>query len=173
MPLTVIKVRFESSKYSYRSIWAAASDIYRTDRIRGFFAGFGATAIRDGPYAGAYVLFYEGLKKSLSRVPAASDAAPGAGREAQVRGAPLINFTSAIAAGSICSFLSNPFDAIKTRIQLEPHSYTNMMQACKVMLQTDGVRSLFDGLALRMTRKALSSALAWTAYEELIRLGRQ
>jgi solute carrier family 25, member 38 len=27
---------------------------------------------------------------------------------------------------------------------------------------------LFDGLALRMGRKALSSALAWTVYEELI-----
>lgn len=172
MPLTVIKVRFESSKYSYSSIWAAATDIYRTDKVRGFFAGFGATAIRDGPYAGTYVLLYEGLKKRLSRVPAASDAAPGVRQETQLRGAALVNFSSAIVAGSICSLLSNPFDAIKTRIQLEPHSYTNMMQACKVMLQTEGMRSLLDGLALRMTRKALSSALAWTAYEELIRLGR-
>lgn len=28
---------------------------------------------------------------------------------------------------------------------------------------------MFDGLALRMARKALSSALAWTVYEEVIR----
>lgn len=173
MPLTVIKVRFESSKYSYGSIWAAARDIYRTGKVRGFFAGFGATALRDGPYAGTYVLLYEGLKKSLSQVPGTSGATAGAGQGAQVREAATINFTSAILAGSVCSFLSNPFDAIKTRIQLEPHSYTNMMQACRKMLQTGGVRTLFDGLALRMTRKALSSALAWTAYEELIRLGRK
>lgn len=174
MPLTVIKVRFESSKYSYGSVWAAARDIYGTGKIRGFFAGFGATAIRDGPYAGTYVLLYEGLKKSLSRVPGTTaNAISGAGQHVQIRGAALINFTSAIVAGSVCSVLSNPFDAIKTRIQLEPHSYTNMMQACKKMLQTGGARSLFDGLALRMTRKALSSALAWTAYEELIRLGRK
>jgi len=33
----------------------------------------------------------------------------------------------------------------------------------------EGVRSLFDGLGLRMGRKAISSALAWTVYEELIR----
>jgi len=28
---------------------------------------------------------------------------------------------------------------------------------------------LFDGLALRMARKGMSSALAWTVYEELVR----
>jgi solute carrier family 25 protein 38 len=33
----------------------------------------------------------------------------------------------------------------------------------------DGMRSLWDGLALRISRKALSSALAWTVYEDLIR----
>jgi solute carrier family 25 protein 38 len=37
------------------------------------------------------------------------------------------------------------------------------------MLKEEGVRSLFDGLALRMARKAMSSALAWTVYEELTR----
>jgi len=31
------------------------------------------------------------------------------------------------------------------------------------------MKSLFDGLALRISRKAMSSALAWTLYEELIR----
>ena len=159
MPLTVIKVRFESSKYSYGTIFAAARDIYKTGKVRGFFVGFGATALRDGPYAGTYVLLYEGLKKRLSQ-------------GGQIHDTTVVNFSSAIVAGSVCSLLSNPFDAIKTRIQLEPHAYANMWQACKNMLATGGVRSLFDGLALRMTRKALSSALAWTAYEELIRLGR-
>jgi len=37
------------------------------------------------------------------------------------------------------------------------------------MLAEEGVRSLFDGLALRMARKAMSSALAWTVYEEVVR----
>jgi hypothetical protein len=32
----------------------------------------------------------------------------------------------------------------------------------------DGLRSLFGGLGIRMARKAISSALAWTVYEELI-----
>ncbi|KAG7124279.1 Mitochondrial glycine transporter like protein [Verticillium longisporum] len=80
-----------------------------------------------------------------------------------------INFTSAIFAGAACSAVSNPFDAIKTRIQLQPQAYPNMYRACRKMLAEEGVRSLFDGLTLRMSRKALSSALAWTVYEELMR----
>ncbi|KAL6868896.1 MICOS complex subunit mic13 [Amphichorda felina] len=80
-----------------------------------------------------------------------------------------VNFTSASLAAAACSIISNPFDAVKTRIQLQPLRYRNMVQAAYKMMTEDGFRSLWDGLALRMSRKALSSALAWTVYEELIR----
>jgi len=156
--------------YSYRTIRGAAQDIYRAGGIRGFFSGFGPTAIRDGPYAGMYVLLYEGLKKRLSQASTAQQAALGSKALDPGKSSTAINFTSAIVAGGTCSLISNPFDAIKTRIQLEPDRYTNMMQACRKMVAAEGLRSLFDGLALRMARKAMSSALAWTVYEELIRI---
>lgn len=72
-------------------------------------------------------------------------------------------------AASLATAITNPFDVIKTRIQLVPNRYTNLLQASRVMIRDDGLRSLFDGLGLRMARKALSSALAWTLYEEIIR----
>jgi solute carrier family 25 protein 38 len=184
MPLTVIKVRYESSLYNYASIPAAARDILRRDGPRGFFAGFGATAIRDAPYAGLYILFYEQSKRRLSASrflaedPAAgSSSGPGvvAGTTSAtaarmgVSRAAAINFSSAMAAGVLCSVLTNPFDAVKTRIQLQPGEYKNMVTATRKMLVEEGMRSMWDGLMLRMSRKALSSALAWTVYEELIR----
>ncbi|KAI0531801.1 Dor1-domain-containing protein [Xylaria digitata] len=168
MPLTVIKVRYESSMYSYSSVIGAARDIYRTDRIPGFFAGFGATAMRDAPYAGLYVVSYEQFKKHLGHIYGpASDRPRGASMAGSVSAT--INFSSGALAGATCSFISNPFDAVKTRIQLQPHVYRNMFHACQMMVTQEGVRSLYDGLALRMTRKAISSALAWMMYEELIR----
>lgn len=170
MPLTVIKVRFESSMYSYHTIRGAAQDIYRSGGVRSFFSGFGPTAIRDGPYAGMYVLLYEGMKKKLSQVSAPQHASKEPRTLEPGKSSAVINFSSAILAGGICSLISNPFDAIKTRIQLEPDRYANMVQACRKMIAYEGLRSLFDGLALRMARKALSSALAWTVYEELIRI---
>lgn len=168
MPLTVIKVRFESNIYAYPSMRAATHGIYQVDGLRGFFAGFGATAMRDAPYAGMYVLFYEILKTHLARL--ASDARAHSGQtKMQSALASSINFTSAALAATMCSAISNPFDAVKTRIQLQPRSYKNMGQAAMKMLREDGFKSFWNGLGLRMARKVLSSALAWTLYEELIR----
>lgn len=173
MPLTVIKVRYESNLYSYKSIASAARGIYAGEGARGFFAGFGATAMRDAPYAGLYVLFYEQSKKRLSRMYGNSSTELNqTGDRSGVMGmsrAATINFASGGLAAVVCSIISNPFDAVKTRIQLQPGQYRNMVHAATRMLAEEGFRSLWDGLALRMSRKALSSALAWTVYEELIR----
>ncbi|KAI9775483.1 MAG: hypothetical protein M1839_001100 [Geoglossum umbratile] len=180
MPITVIKVRYESNYYAYRSLWHASTDIFRTEGLRGFFSGFGATAIRDAPYAGLYVLFYEQAKKQLSLLaPTASLAtnppsqssppAPSAGRTMKVGTSAGINFVSGVLAAGLATALTNPFDAVKTRIQLRPAEYGNMVHAARLMVRRDGLGSLFDGLGLRMARKAMSSALAWTLYEELIR----
>ncbi|KAI3397493.1 hypothetical protein diail_10705 [Diaporthe ilicicola] len=174
MPLTVIKVRYESNLYSYGSIAAASRDIFRKEGLRGFFSGFGATAMRDAPYAGLYVLFYEQSKKRLSSLTGGGDVKEPARTKIMtpamgVSMAATINFGSGVIAGAACSAISNPFDAVKTRIQLQPGVYRNTFHAARMMVTQEGLRSLADGLALRMSRKAMSSALAWTVYEELIR----
>ncbi|KAI9827570.1 MAG: hypothetical protein M1832_004920 [Thelocarpon impressellum] len=153
MPVTVLKVRYESSLYAYRSLRSAAAHILRTEGPRGFFAGFGATAARDAPYAGLYVLFYERLKTHLSFL-----SSPAA-----------VHFSSGALAAGAATALTNPFDAVKTRLQLMPARYGNMVAAARLVVREEGARALLDGLGLRMARKALSSALAWTVYEELVR----
>ena len=161
MPVTVLKVRYESDYYAYRSLVSAGRDIVRTEGIRGLFSGFGATAARDAPYAGLYVLFYEQLKRRLAGLANSS-------ADQQPMKSSSINFVSGGLAAGLATAITNPFDAVKTRLQLMPGRYGNMMRAARLMVQEDGVRSLFGGLGLRITRKALSSALAWTVYEELI-----
>ncbi|KAK8156084.1 solute carrier family 25 member 38 [Phyllosticta citrichinensis] len=181
MPITVLKVRFESSLYAYTSLASAGLDIARREGLRGFFAGFGATAVRDAPYAGLYVLFYEECKRRLGALAAASAASPSSSATTDAAApspsptpitastAASVHFTSAILAAGLGTALTNPFDAIKTRLQLLPARYKHMGQAARLMLREEGVRSLFDGLGLRMARKAVSSALAWTLYEEFVR----
>lgn len=166
MPITVIKVRYESSLYAYSSLASAARGIASAEGLRGFFAGFGATAIRDAPYAGLYVVFYEWAKRYGSTLAAGDGSATG---RLEGMTSASINFASSLLAASAATAVTNPPDAIKTRLQLRPGRYRNTVQAARLMLREEGVRSLFDGLALRMTRKALSSALAWTVYEEVIR----
>lgn len=149
-------------------MWAAAADIGRRNGVTGFFAGFGATAIRDAPYAGAYVLFYEMFKKRASVLVESGSVEQGAAKM-RPSVASLVNFGSAIVAGAVCAIVSNPFDAAKTRIQLQPNLYRNTWRALYKMVAEDGMLSLWSGLALRMSRKALGSALVWTIYEELAR----
>ncbi|KAF2495935.1 mitochondrial carrier [Lophium mytilinum] len=182
MPVTVIKVRYESSLYNYTSLFSAIRVILASEGPRGFFAGFGATAVRDAPYAGLYVLFYEQSKRRLSAFAArlqyqkAQKRSETGAVSPEVaagllsgRTAASINFASGVAAAGLGTAMTNPFDAIKTRLQLLPQKYGNMVQAAKLMLKEEGVGALFDGLGIRMARKAVSSALAWTLYEELIR----
>lgn len=169
MPITVLKVRYESSLYSYPSLLAASRSILATHGPRGFFAGFGATAVRDAPYAGLYVVFYEEGKRKLTHVlggatPPQRENAAGGGSSS-----PSINFTSGLIAAILATTLTNPFDAVKTRVQLLPHRYPNSLRAAIRMLREEGPRSMMDGLGLRMARKAVSSALAWTVYEECVR----
>lgn len=162
-PVTVLKVRYESSHYAYTSLASAARDIVRTEGPRGFFAGFGVTAVRDAPYAGLYVLIYEQAKAKLGNIAAGSAVTPFSGS------AVAVNFVSGVLAAVTATTITNPFDAIKTRIQIAPGRYRNMVQAAKMMLRDEGVRSMFSGLSLRIGRKAVSSALTWTVYEEVIR----
>lgn len=172
-PVTVLKVRFESTHYSYTSLAGAAKGIVRTEGLRGFFAGFGATAIRDAPYAGLYVLIYEQAKVQFSTLSAVV-ASPDGGIAARSMGSSAsINFMSGVVAAMTATTLTNPFDAIKTRLQIAPGKYHNMVQAAKMMLKEEGFRSMLNGLSLRIARKALSSALTWTVYEELIRRSRE
>ena len=172
MPITVIKVRYESNYYAYRSLLGAGRDIIRTEGLRGFFSGFGVTALRDAPYAGLYVVFYEQSKRRLAalgtKMPSPSSSSLPAELQPRSTPAASINFVSGVLAAGIATAITNPFDAVKTRLQLMPAKYGNMVRAAKMMLKEDGAKSLFDGLGLRMARKAMSSALAWTLYEELI-----
>lgn len=161
-PVTVLKVRYESSHYSYTSLAGAAKDIIRKEGPRGFFSGFGVTAIRDAPYAGLYVLIYEQAKAQLSNLTASQPIS-------LATGSVTINFVSGMLAAITATTLTNPFDAIKTRIQIAPDKYKNMLRAGKLMLHDEGVRSMFSGLSLRLGRKAISSALTWTVYEEIVR----
>lgn len=169
MPVTVIKVRYESNLYSYQSLVGAGSEIFKNEGIKGFFAGFGATAMRDAPYAGLYVLFYEQSKQHLSQVKETTAAGDALLKDMRSSSALSINFVSGVLAAGLATAITNPFDAVKTRLQLIPGKYSNMVQASRQMVREEGCRSLFDGLVLRAGRKALSSALAWTVYEELVR----
>ncbi|WWC63488.1 uncharacterized protein I303_106091 [Kwoniella dejecticola CBS 10117] len=154
-PITVIKARFESNRYAnYHSIPSALVSLYRTNGIRGFFQGFTATAVRDAPYAGMYLVFYEKAKDLLGRVTGIPNAALHSG--------------SGVMAAVAATLLTSPADVVKTRMQVNPADHPSLRKAVVKVLQDRGPLGLFSGTSLRISRKAASAAIGWTVYEALL-----
>lgn len=170
MPITVIKTRFESSMYSYNSMYESIEGIYRDGgdkgQFRNFFKGTVATLARDCPYAGLYVLFYEGFKNELMP----TLLAPMAVSDRFLASA--TNSGAAVLAASVSTAITAPFDAVKTRLQLNSNSRASpsiLSVTKQLMREPGGARNLFSGLSLRLGRKGVSSGISWCIYEELLK----
>ncbi|XP_077308715.1 mitochondrial glycine transporter isoform X2 [Lithobates pipiens] len=112
LPFTVIKTRYESGNYNYKSVFGAMGSIYRTEGARGLFSGLTATLLRDAPFSGIYLMFYTQAKKIAFQ------------RNIDQTFTPLINFSCGIMAGILASVSTQPADVIKTHIQLSPEKYS-------------------------------------------------
>ncbi|KAF9097791.1 hypothetical protein BGX29_003625 [Mortierella sp. GBA35] len=161
MPATVIKVRYESNLYNYKSMSSAFTSIFRNEGIRGLWAGFGATAMRDAPLAGLYVLFYEQAKVRLGDLRASSPYFDVS--------TPTVHMVAGVTAGFFSTTLTHPFDMLKTRMQLKPAEYKNVLQAARKVLMEEGAIGFLDGILVRTVRKSIHSAISWTVYEEVVR----
>ena len=169
MPITVIKVRYESTLYNYSSLNEATNHIYAKEGISGFFRGFGATCLRDAPYAGLYVLLYEKSKQLLPMILPSKFIHCNAEGEFTTYTSTTINTTSAVLSASLATTVTAPFDTIKTRMQLEPSKFTNSFKTFASIVKNETAFKLFSGLSMRLTRKALSAGIAWGIYEELVK----
>ncbi|XP_068219545.1 mitochondrial glycine transporter-like [Palaemon carinicauda] len=155
IPITVVKTRYESGVYSYTSVREAVSSIYVKEGARGLTCGLLPTLLRDAPFSGLYLMFYTQTKK---RVPQ---------RYLEDNLAPAIHFTIGVFAGLMASTVTQPFDVVKTKMQLYPHKFTSLYQACLYVQKKYGPQGYFKGLVPRMLRRTLMAAMAWTVYEQI------
>ncbi|KAF5364307.1 hypothetical protein D9756_000910 [Leucocoprinus leucothites] len=107
-PFSVLKARYESNMYAYESLSGALVSIIRQgphELLRGFLA----SSLRDAPYAGLFVVFYEGIKREASFLAPPTSASHSTA----------IHSFSAASAGAIATMITQPFDVIKAG--LLPH----------------------------------------------------
>eukprot|EP00158_Paraphelidium_tribonemae_P009874 Partr_v1_DN28988_c0_g1_i5_m24846 putative solute carrier family 25, member 38 len=157
MPFTVMKSQYESSLYNYANISDAIRSIYQRHGVKGFFHGIGSTALRDAPYAGIYYGAYEQCK-AIGNQSTFGDQ----------WGKTVVNLGASSTAGFAACLVTHPFDVVRTRIQLEPGVYHNMVKATVLIGNREGVRGFLAGIVPRLARKTLSAAITWTVYEELV-----
>ncbi|KAI5449346.1 hypothetical protein NCC49_004797 [Naganishia albida] len=159
-PFTVLKSRYESNLYpTYTSLPRALTTLIRTEGVRGLFQGFTATAARDAPYAGIYVVLYEEMKEVLAAL--AHTFAPSTPTTP-------IHTLSGISAATLATLATSPADCIKTKMQLTPRENPTIVSAIRTIWRTRGLSGFFAGSTLRISRKAFSSAIGWSVYEGLL-----
>jgi len=125
---------------------------------RELLRGAGASALRDGPYAGLFLFSYEGVKEFWGRTDLNTSLPPTA-----------IHMSSGAAAGTFATLATHPFDVLKTKIQVRTESrYGTIQSAASAVWQQRGLSGFFDGASMRLTRKVFSSAIGWAVYEGIL-----
>ncbi|XP_025153784.1 mitochondrial glycine transporter isoform X3 [Harpegnathos saltator] len=155
IPITVVKTRFESDVYRYNSISEALKLIYRQEGIRGLSSGLVPTLLRDAPYSGLYLMFYNQLKKMT------------ADTEKKSNKLIPVHFCCGIVAGLMASMVTQPADVIKTKMQLYPNEFNSIYHATLFVYKKYGILGYFKGVVPRMLRRTLMTAMAWTVYEQV------
>ncbi|KAF8313389.1 mitochondrial carrier [Clavulina sp. PMI_390] len=154
-PFTLLKARFESDLYRNQSIWKGLKDVVEAHGARGLLQGFTASAIRDAPYSGIFVLSYELFKQHASESPKMPH---------------YLIFYIGAAAATVSTLVTQPFDVAKTNMQVHPRQYTSVSQTfISLAKQERGMQAYFDGLSFRLVKKGFSSAISWAVYEMFLR----
>jgi len=156
IPMTVIKTRYESGVYGYRTVRGAVAAIYRTEGSKGLTCGLTATLLRDAPFSGLYLMFYTQVKTCF----------PADVRQGHL--SPLVHFSSGLIAGALASVATQPADVIKTKMQLYPHKFANIYQVVVYVVRKYGAGGFLKGLYPRLLRRTLMAAMSWTVYERMM-----
>ena len=157
LPVTVIKTRYESGLFSYANVWTAFNRIYQDEGLKGSFRGLLPTLARDVPFSGLYYLFYSQLKSTFIGTDNKSDSTQPLPRSFKT-------FVAGLTAGLFASTITHPADVIKTRVQIQPY-LTSSLYEMIILTIKDG--DTFRGLAPRVIRRTLMTALTWTIFEFL------
>ncbi|KAI0829262.1 solute carrier family 25 member 38 [Trametes gibbosa] len=165
-PFTLLKARYESSYYSYNSLPQAFMGIMRSGPSE-VFRGAIASSLRDAPYAGIFVVFYEYIKTTMSN--AVSSAPNTASIPIPISTSAAVNSASAATAGALATLATQPFDVLKTKMQVRSETkYRGLLSTVVAIFRQRGVPGFFDGATLRMSRKIFSSAIGWAVYEGVL-----
>jgi solute carrier family 25 thiamine pyrophosphate transporter 19 len=146
--------------------------LYRSQGLRGFYAGAGPAVLQVIPYMGMTFGLYELLTSSSAAATGDDDETGGVGRGRTV--------TVAAYAGSISGAVSKlavyPLDTIKRRLQAQAFyasgdagfnhhpPYRGMTDCARRILAEEGIASFYRGVVPSVLKSAVASSLSFALY---------
>lgn len=155
VPYEVVKQKLQTGLYS--STWEALVSMAKQEGVRAFFplGGVSIQMLRDIPYAMATLLSYEILKDTV-------------GRPWKDRGlnSNLVDALTGALAGGIGSYVTNPMDVIKTRLQTDAATYGGSIFYCaKLTFEEGGPMAFLRGSVPRLLHKIPANGAFFLFYE--------
>ena len=152
----------------------AVRQIWKLEGIRGVYKGYGATLMSFGPFSAFYFVFYEQMKK----------------KSLQLRGVDSVDdlpffqhMANSVFAGMAASFVTNPLDLVKLRLQVQRGGnavpsgakgvsglpwgapYRNLFHGLGQIVKVEGAPALFKGVGARMAFHGSATAISMACYE--------
>jgi hypothetical protein len=183
VPVDVIKERMQvqglgnsknkSSMYYHNTI-DALKQITKNEGIFGFYKGYNATLLSFGPFSAVYFALYENFKPIVANYFNDGSITKKNGNDTFIS-----NLVASAGAGALGSWLTNPLDLAKLRLQiarmgsniavgpetvgLNLHSTLGML---KYVYRTQGITGLYRGAFTRILFHAPNTAVTMVAFEE-------
>ncbi|CAD5221959.1 unnamed protein product [Bursaphelenchus xylophilus] len=154
-PFTMIKARLESSVYHEKSMFDASRRVYKDLGMLGLWRGLMPTLLRDAPYSGLYLVFYRRQLRLIEEWNNSPEIPT------------LSRFSCAVISGFIACLITQPFDVVKTVVQLYPKRTASVYKATLILYKEHGWTFFFRGYLLRASRRTLAAALNWTIFDEM------
>ncbi|CAO1379719.1 unnamed protein product [Diamesa serratosioi] len=149
----------------FNGTFDAFSKISRNEGIRSLWSGLGPTLILALPTTVLYFVAYEQIRVRLKDYH--SSKFPTTGAYQLPMWIPLV---SGCTARCFAVTVVNPLELIRTKMQSERMSYSEVGRAFKVMINKHGILGLYKGLLPTILRDAPFSSIYWTSYEAFKRI---
>ena len=107
LPVTIVKTRMEYNKVVNDTIYHTCKNVLTVNK-KGLFSGLIPTILRDAPNSGLYICIYHTIKPHIMQLRENNDSIP----------VTLLNLLTGITAGITSTFITHPFDMIKTQMQI-------------------------------------------------------
>lgn len=156
VPYEVVKQKLQTGMYA--GTFTALSSMWKEDGFRAFFpmGGVSSQMVRDIPYAIFTLMTYECLRENwVERVQRKQNLQQSAWR----------NMVAGAIAGGVGSYLTNPMDVVKTRLQTDVGLYEGVMDCARTTYATEGASAFLKGVKPRLMHKVPANAFFFLSFE--------
>lgn len=162
VPYEVVKQKLQTGMYP--STMVALRSMWSDSGMRSFFplGGISSQMVRDIPYAIFTLISYEMLREYwVEKVQIEKNGGkPSAWR----------NMVAGAVAGGIGSFLTNPMDVVKTRLQTDVGVYSGVIDCATSTYAKEGASAFLKGVSPRLMHKVPANAFFFVSFELFRRL---